>query len=350
MFSRHILSVVLTILFLSLPASAQGTGFNFQGRLNDGANAANGAYDLQFRLYDAIAGGTQIFAVSSRPNTTVINGVFSVTLDFGATAFNTPNSIFIEIAVRPNGSPNAYTILGPRQQLTVVPYAVRAASAANADNAANAVNAQNSVNATNSTNAATATNSFSLGGVAAGSYLQTNGNGSQLTNVNAVTAANATTANNALNLGGVAPAGWMRLNVSNAGGLILTDSLQVGGATTLGGNVTQAASSNGLVKAMIAVNASGEIARCYNGITNSSTGNCNFVITEPLGGVGVFRINFGFPVAGRFVAVTPRYQQSAINNRGANYREFDSVSIEVFTFSAGNPTDTLAGGFTIILF
>ena len=41
-------------------AFAQGTGFNFQGRLNDGANPANGQYDLQFRLFNAVQGGTQI--------------------------------------------------------------------------------------------------------------------------------------------------------------------------------------------------------------------------------------------------------------------------------------------------
>ena len=85
--------------------------------------------------FNAITGGTQIDSTIARPNTALINGVFTVTLDFGATAFNNPNSVFIEIDVKPAGSPNAFTILGPRQQLTVVPFAVRAAAAANADNA-----------------------------------------------------------------------------------------------------------------------------------------------------------------------------------------------------------------------
>ncbi len=81
--------IVISFLFAALTADAafgQGNSFSFQGRLNDGTNPANGSYDLQFRLYDAIAGGTQIGAVVSRPNTTLINGVFSVALDFGATA------------------------------------------------------------------------------------------------------------------------------------------------------------------------------------------------------------------------------------------------------------------------
>ncbi len=74
-------------MFICLTASvslAQGNGFSFQGRLNDGTNPANGAYDLEFRLYPTIQGGTPIGnTVVSRPNTALINGVFSVTLDFG---------------------------------------------------------------------------------------------------------------------------------------------------------------------------------------------------------------------------------------------------------------------------
>ncbi|MEP6703355.1 MAG: hypothetical protein ABJB34_00960, partial [Acidobacteriota bacterium] len=143
---RTVIFIFALVLFIATSGMAQGNGFNFQGRLNDGSTPANGRYDLQFRLYDAIAGGNQIGAVLPRPNTTLINGVFSVTLDFGAAAFTNPNSIFIEIALRPNGSPNAYTILGPRQQLTVVPFAVRAANATNADNATNATNATNAQN------------------------------------------------------------------------------------------------------------------------------------------------------------------------------------------------------------
>ena len=52
--------VIITLLAASLTAHAQSTAFNFQGRLNDGSSAANGRYDLQFKLFDAIAGGNQI--------------------------------------------------------------------------------------------------------------------------------------------------------------------------------------------------------------------------------------------------------------------------------------------------
>ena len=304
---KNLILIFGLILFIVTTAVAQGTGFNFQGRLNDGSNPANGRYDLQFRLYDAIAGGNEIGPVISN-NTVLINGVFSVTLDFGPTAFNSPNNAFIEIAIRPNGSANAFTILGPRQQLTVVPFAVRSANATNADNATNAVNAQNAANAVNATDALTA--------------------------------------NNALRLGGVPSSGWAQLNVVNTGDLRTT------GALAITGNAFQPITANGFVKAMIQVSPQGTILHCFNGIANSSTGDCGFIVTQPPLLIGVTRINFGFPVSGRFVAVSAEYGKfgnSQNNNGGANYRSFDNTSIEVFTFDADS-ADTFYRSFTIILF
>ena len=38
----------------------QDSAFTFQGKLNDGGTAANGNYDMAFRIYDSVTGGTQI--------------------------------------------------------------------------------------------------------------------------------------------------------------------------------------------------------------------------------------------------------------------------------------------------
>ena len=315
---KNLILIYALILLIPMAAFAQGAqdkGFDFQGRLNDGANAANGRYDLQFRLYDAIAGGNQIGPLVSRPNTTLINGVFSTSLDFGATAFDNWINIFIEIGIRPSASPNAYTILVPRQQLTVVPFAVRAGSAGNADLATNALNALNADVAQFADNALSADN-----------------------------ATNATTATNSLNLGGVPASGFAKLNVLNTGDLRTTGSLAITG------DASQSITSNGFVKAMIELG--GSTTRCYNGITNSSTGDCGFVISYPSGaGSGIYRINFGFPISGRFVSVTGRYVGSTggNNNTGANYRLFDATSMEVFTFAADS-TDTVSRPFTLVMF
>ena len=37
--------------------TGQTTAFNFQGKLNDGGTPANGSYEMQFTLFDALAGG-----------------------------------------------------------------------------------------------------------------------------------------------------------------------------------------------------------------------------------------------------------------------------------------------------
>jgi hypothetical protein len=60
---RFIGVVSALLLFLSAGAttnaSAQGTGFTYQGRLQDSGANANGNYDFQFTLWDALTGGTQ---------------------------------------------------------------------------------------------------------------------------------------------------------------------------------------------------------------------------------------------------------------------------------------------------
>src|ERR1043166_5305932 len=107
---------------------AQTTAFSYQGRLNDSGSPASGTYDLRFTIFDALASGTTV-AVS--------NGLFTVLLDFGASAFPGADR-FLELGVRTNGSAAAYTTLAPRQPVLPVPYAIQAANALNAATAATA--------------------------------------------------------------------------------------------------------------------------------------------------------------------------------------------------------------------
>ena len=68
------------------------------------------------------------------------------------------------------------------------------------------------------------------------------------------------------------------------------------------GNITQPRDKGGLVKAMIYVNGDGTIARCFNGMTNSSSGGCGFSVSRS--GAGVYVVNFGFQVNDRFYSLT----------------------------------------------
>ncbi len=110
-------------------AAAQGTAFTYQSRLNDGGAPANGSYDLQFMLYDASAGGSQAGPALTNSATAVSNGLFTVTLDFGAGVF-TGTNYWLDVSVRTNGA-SAFTELSPRQELTPVPYAIFANTSSN---------------------------------------------------------------------------------------------------------------------------------------------------------------------------------------------------------------------------
>lgn len=120
----------LGILWLIMPFQGwtQGTTFTYQGRLRSGDNPAAGPYDLTFALYNQAAGGEQQGPVVNRGGVLVSNGLFSVELDFGATALNGEER-WLEIGVLKAGDPGPATVLQPRQRLTSTPYATRAAAA-----------------------------------------------------------------------------------------------------------------------------------------------------------------------------------------------------------------------------
>jgi len=121
------LSLAMSLL-AGVSVSAQTTAFTYQGRLNDGANPTSGTYDLRFTIYDASTNGVAVGGPITNALTSVNNGLFNVTLDFGASPF-TGADRWLEIGVRTNGSASPYADLSPRQQLTATPYAVRAANA-----------------------------------------------------------------------------------------------------------------------------------------------------------------------------------------------------------------------------
>ena len=104
-------------------AQAQGTAFTYQGRLNASGNPANGSYDMQFYLRDALTAGNPVGDTNTLAPVAATNGLFTVMLDFGAGIFTGP-ARWLEIGVRTNGSAGAYTTLTPRQALTTTPYAI----------------------------------------------------------------------------------------------------------------------------------------------------------------------------------------------------------------------------------
>jgi hypothetical protein len=145
--------LILTTVLLALsselimaPIFPMGTDFTYQGQLADGGNPANGSYDLMFTLYSTALSPAILAGPLTNSATAVTNGLFTVTLDFGADVF-AGNARWLGIGVRTNGAAVDFTPLTPRQALTPTPYSIYA------DNAGTAVTAgsANSVAAANIT-------------------------------------------------------------------------------------------------------------------------------------------------------------------------------------------------------
>ncbi len=104
-----------------------GTAMTYQGQLRSSGLPYAGTADLIFTLYDdPAAGGVQggpiaLTAIS------VVNGQFTVQLDFGAAAF-AGGARWLDIQVRTPAGSGSYTTLSPRQALTAAPYALYALS------------------------------------------------------------------------------------------------------------------------------------------------------------------------------------------------------------------------------
>jgi hypothetical protein len=124
--------ILKSLLIMSLFAGpmglrAQGTAFTYQGMLNAGGIPASGNYDLTFQLFNALSNGAPVGPIVTNSATAVSNGLFAVTLDFGAGIF-TGSNYWVKISARTNGS-GVFTNLIPLLPLTPTPYAINAATA-----------------------------------------------------------------------------------------------------------------------------------------------------------------------------------------------------------------------------
>jgi hypothetical protein len=108
-------------------AAPMGTAFTYQGRLMDANNPADGLYDFQFHLYTSFNSLSPLAGPIDVNDVDVTDGSFTVDLDFGSNAF-TGDARWLEIGVRPGETSDAFTPLGPRQEVTPTPYALYAKS------------------------------------------------------------------------------------------------------------------------------------------------------------------------------------------------------------------------------
>jgi len=170
---------------LALNLSAQGTAISYQGQLSSSGALANTNYDFRFAVYNAPTNGSAVSFTVTNFNVPVSNGLFNLTINFGANVFNgTTNgsNYWLDIGVRTEGVAN-FTGLIPRQPILPVPYSLFAVNASNLLGTLQSTQISGTVSAgqisgtyTNSVNFNNAGNSFT------GTF---SGTGSGLNNLNA---------------------------------------------------------------------------------------------------------------------------------------------------------------------
>ncbi len=80
---------LLIALAVTVAAAPLGTGFSYQGKLTDSeGRPLSGPYSMNFRLFDAETGGTQVGNIFVVEDVNLVGGLFTVQLDFGAEAFS----------------------------------------------------------------------------------------------------------------------------------------------------------------------------------------------------------------------------------------------------------------------
>lgn len=125
--------IFLTALALSntMHAAPLGSAFTYQGKLAQNGMDVTDNCDFEFGLWDSAGGGTEVGVAIDIPGVSVISGVFTVELDYGAVAFN-GDARWLEIAVAcPTGG--GLATLAPRQELTPSPNAMFATEAGSVD-------------------------------------------------------------------------------------------------------------------------------------------------------------------------------------------------------------------------
>ncbi len=114
--------VVLLVSFSAVLAVPISSAFTYQGQLKRTGSPVNDTVNLTMTLWDRATEGNSIGLPDLRENVEVVNGLFSVQLDFGGESFN-GNARWLQIVVRTSDGTSA--TLSPRQPLTAAPYALQ---------------------------------------------------------------------------------------------------------------------------------------------------------------------------------------------------------------------------------
>ncbi|MCK4790833.1 MAG: hypothetical protein KAV87_44265, partial [Desulfobacteraceae bacterium] len=120
-------SVLDSVHVTVMTPAPMGTAFTYQGSLLDAGSPADGLYDFQFKLYNDPCAGIQKGNTIDINDLDVIEGQFTLELDFGSDVF-AGDARWLETTVAQSDGSDPAT-LTPRVELTPTPYAIYAKNA-----------------------------------------------------------------------------------------------------------------------------------------------------------------------------------------------------------------------------
>ncbi|NNE68700.1 MAG: tail fiber domain-containing protein [Pyrinomonadaceae bacterium] len=107
--------------------------------MSESSSPANGNYDFEFALFSDLSAGSQLGSTITLNEVAVIDGSFTVKLDFGSVFPGAGRWLEIRVrqsALSEDAVVGAFTTLIPRQAVTSAPYSVRSLSSTSSTNAA----------------------------------------------------------------------------------------------------------------------------------------------------------------------------------------------------------------------
>ena len=126
---RWTVGLLATLAIVPVLAAPAGFGFTYQGRLQQGGTPVNGKCRVRAELWThpTQTAGQYEIAFQEHANVNIVDGLFTVHLDFGDKFFN-GDALWLQLSVGcPNDAP--LTVLSPRQAVTPTPYALHAFNA-----------------------------------------------------------------------------------------------------------------------------------------------------------------------------------------------------------------------------
>lgn len=114
---QHLIAAGIIAVAATLAAAQSDSAFTYQGSLNDNGEKANGNFDMEVSLWTAEAGGSQVGSPIPFTDVPVVDGVFTIELDFVPESFNN-QARFLQFSIEG-------TLLAPRQRITRTPYALQ---------------------------------------------------------------------------------------------------------------------------------------------------------------------------------------------------------------------------------